>query len=173
MAALVLSAKAALAAVLLVAGGAKLAGLAGFASTVRLFAPRRVGQAAIRSAALAIAACELLLGALSLALPAAREANVAVFVLCCAFLATSVIGYARFRGYSCRCFGGLSRKKFDRAAVARSTALLALSSLALAPVRATYVQLGTAPKVLLLLGAAVLACAAYTAARAVGPEGSH
>src|SRR6185437_2275840 len=72
----VLGAKAILAVMLVVAGGAKLADLAGFAAALRLFAPRRLAgsaaaQPVLRRLALAVAVGELALGMISLSCPAA------------------------------------------------------------------------------------------------------
>jgi hypothetical protein len=162
---LVLGAKAALAVVLVVAAGAKLADLNGFASAVRLFAPRPVPWPVLRAVALGIAAAEFALGAASLSSPAAGWLNPVVLGAGCAFIAVSAVGYAFHRGRSCRCFGALSQRKFDAAAIARSILIAAMAAVAMAPVRPSSVQLTAITRVLLLAAAAMLAFVALTAAR--------
>ena len=169
---LVLGAKAVLAVMLLVAGGAKLADLAGFAAALRLFTPRRLaGSAAalplLRRLALAVAAGELALGTVSLTCPALGWVNPAVLAVGCVFAAVSVAGYAFHRGRSCRCFGALSQRRFDRAGIGRAGLIAALAILALAGVPAAAVQLSTGDRGLLLGGACLIAFAACTAARAL------
>src|SRR5207245_2542215 len=81
---LALGCKAALAVLLLAAGGAKLADLGEFATTVALFLPRRPGREPGgrgpggwgHSVALAIAAGEIVAGAASLAIPRAWWLNI-------------------------------------------------------------------------------------------------
>jgi hypothetical protein len=164
---LILAAKAALAALLVTAAGAKLADLAGFASAVRLFAPRRAAGSVLRAVALGIAFAELGLGAASLSSPAVTWLNPAVFAVGCAFVAVSAVGYAFHRGRSCRCFGALSQRKFDAAGVARSVVIAAVAAIAMSPVQPTFIQLALAARLLLLATALLLALAAFTAARAL------
>ena len=78
MVVLALGAKAAVAVLLLVAGGAKLADLAGFAGAIRLFLPPTTPRpilAALPAASAALALAELLTGAASLCWPAGRWLN--------------------------------------------------------------------------------------------------
>jgi hypothetical protein len=151
----VLGAKALLAVMLLVAGGAKLAGLEAFAATVLLLAPRRRplpralsrrwpagpalavlrswapgSKAGARRVARTVALGEIALGGASLAVPAAPWLNLAVLAAAAGFVAVSAAGYAFHRGRSCRCFGALSQRRFDRAGLARSAAVAALAGLA-------------------------------------------
>lgn len=180
----VLSCKAVIAVLLLAAGGAKLADLPGFAGTVRLFVPRSSGAAsldwqtqAVRSAdgspqialrlATGIAAGELAVGAVSLSVPQARWPNLIVLASCVAFLVTWSIGYGRHRGRSCRCFGALSARGFDRAGIVRAAVLVlaALAATTAVPVHA--VQLGLGGQLALLAGGALIACATYSAAAVV------
>jgi hypothetical protein len=170
MPAAVLGAKAALAVMLLVAGGAKLADLAGFAAAVRLFTPRRLAGSAsappvLRGAALSIALGELALGGASLTSPALGWLNPVVLVVGCGFVAVSGYGYAFHRGRSCRCFGALSQRKFDLAGVGRAAAVAALAAVACGGVPPSAVRLGLADRGLLLAAAGFLACLAFTAAR--------
>jgi len=162
---LVLGAKAALAVVLVVAAGAKLADLHGFASAVRLFAPRPAPWPVLRAVALNIAVAEFALGAASLSSPAAGWLNPVVLAVGCAFAAVSAVGYAFHRGRSCRCFGALSQRKFDAAGIARSILIVAMAAVAMAPVQPSSVQLTPITRVLLLAAAAMLAFVALTAAR--------
>lgn len=172
-------AKAVLAVMLLVAGAAKLAGLDGFAATVRLFIPagllRRAGPRAARLArwiALAAALGEVALGGASLAAPAAGWLNTVVLAVAGAFVVVSAVGYARHRGRSCRCFGALARRRFDRAGVGRAVLIAAVSTLPLAGLPASSARLGLAGRGLLLAAAVLLAAGAFTAARvlAVVPD---
>jgi hypothetical protein len=178
---LILGAKSALAVLLLVAAGAKLADLPGFASAVGLFVPRPASWAVLRpaswpvlrpaswpvlrSVALVIALAELVLGAASLSSPAARWLNPVVFAVCCAFVAVSGAGYAFHRRRSCRCFGALSQRKFDAAGIARSVLAAAAAAFAMAPVQPSSVQLTATSRLLLLAAAAMLAFVAFTAAK--------
>lgn len=164
---LALGAKSALAALLLVAGGAKLADLAGFASTVRLFLPRRASWPVLRNVALAITLAELALGAASLSSPALRWPNPVIFALGGGFVVVSVTGYALHRGRSCHCLGALSARSFDGAGIARSIAIAAAAAVAMRSVRPAFVQLATAERIVLLGASCLLAFAAYTAARAL------
>jgi len=168
----VLGAKAILAVMLVVAGGAKLADLAGFAAVLRLFAPRRLAgsaaaQPALRRLALAVALGELALGMISLSCPAAGWVNPVVAAAGCAFVVVSVAGYAFHRGRSCRCFGALSQRRFDRAGIARAIVIAAAAGAALARVPAESVRLGSGDRLLLLAGACLTAFVALTAARAL------
>jgi hypothetical protein len=161
-------AKAGLAVLLLVAGAAKLAGLDGFAATVRLFVPaglRRRPRWLPRLIALTVALGELGLGGASLAAPAAGWLNLAVLAAGGGFVVVSVIGYARHRGRSCRCFGALSRRRFDRAGIGRALIIAAVAAVPLAGLPASAVRLTPADRGLLLAAAFVLAAGAFTAAR--------
>lgn len=162
----VLSCKAVIAVLLLAAGGAKLADLPGFAGTVRLFVPRSSGAASLRLAT-GIAAGELAAGAVSLSVPQARWPNLIVLASCVAFLVTWSIGYGRHRGRSCRCFGALSARGFDRPGIVRAAVLVlaALAATTAVPVRA--VQLGLGGQLALLAGGALIAGATYSAAAVV------
>lgn len=168
----ILGAKAVLAVMLLVAGGAKLADLAGFAAALRLFTPRRVaGSAAaqplLRRLALSVALGELALGTVSLTCPAVAWVNPVVLAAGCAFVLVSVAGYAFHRGRSCRCFGALSQRRFDRAGIGRAVLIAALAALAMAGVPAPAVRLSLSDRLLLLAGACLIAFVACTAARAL------
>jgi hypothetical protein len=175
----VLGAKALLAVMLLVAGGAKLADLDSFAASVRLFLPRRLrsgassaagpltSQASARRIAWAVALAELGLGGASLAAPAIWPLNLAVLATACCFAAVSGIGFAFHRGRPCRCFGALSRRKFDRAGLARASAVAALAGGAAVPVTPAAVALTPAGHGLLIAGSAFIAFVAFTAARSL------
>lgn len=168
----VLGAKAVLAVMLLVAGGAKLAGLDGFAASIRLFLPRRVaGSARLRGLprrlALAVALGELALGGASLTSPALGWVNPVVLIVCCAFVAVSGAGYAFHRGRSCRCFGALSQRRFDLAGVGRAVVVAGVAGLAVAGVPASSVRLGPGDRGLLLAACFLLAFVAFSAARAL------
>ncbi|HEY3907527.1 MAG TPA: MauE/DoxX family redox-associated membrane protein [Streptosporangiaceae bacterium] len=165
----VLSCKAVIAVLLLAAGGAKLADLSGFASTVRLFLPR---PARARSPQLAagIAVGELAAGAVSLSVPQARWPSLVVLAVCVAFALTWSVGYVRHRGRSCRCFGALSAREFDQAGVVRAGVLVLAALAAAAPVPVLSVQLGLGGRLALLAGGALIAGATCSAAAAAGPR---
>lgn len=159
--------KAILCAVLLVAGGAKLADLSGFASTVRLFVPRYrwMLRRAPRIVAVGVAVAELVVGIMSLSLPHLRWPNVLVLCVAGAFVVVSTYGYAVHRNRSCRCFGALSQRRFDLGAVARSIVISTLAAVVVA--RPAAIPLAAADEALLGLSAALLAFAAFTAARSL------
>ena len=163
-----LTAKALVAVMLLVAGGAKLADVASFAAAVRLLLPLRVPRAAAAAAALTVAAAELALGAASLSLPAVGWLNPVVFALACGFVSVSGLGYALHRGRSCRCFGALSSRRFDAPGMARSAAIAAAAAIAMSGVPPAMVTISAASRVLLLLAGSLVALAAFSAAHALG-----
>lgn len=157
----VLACKASIAVLLLTAGGAKLADLAGFAATVRLFVP-------VRALAVVIAAGEIGAGAASLSLPAVGWLNQAVFVICCGFLVVWAVGYARHAGRPCRCFGALSKRGFTLAGIGRAAGLTVAAFAATASVPGVAVRLSLLTRLGLLAGAALVAAAAFSAAAAAG-----
>ncbi len=176
MTTLILGAKAGLAVLLLVAGGAKLADLAGFEAAIRQFVPGR-GRQIGSVAATAIAAAELAAGVASLCWPALGFVNLAVLALAIGFVAVAAAGYARRRGQPCRCFGALTRRAFGRRELGQAVVIMAAAALAARPVVPTAMRLAGAAHLLLLCGAALTALAAFTAARALQagwtePEGS-
>jgi hypothetical protein len=169
--ALVLAAKAAVAVLLLASGGAKLADLAGFAGTIRLFVPIRASAWALSAAhyaAVTIAVAELLTGAVSLCWPALAWVNLVVLALSCSFAVVAGLGYARHRGRPCHCFGALTRSGFGLASLLRAAATLAAAAVACLPVRPpTQLDFALAFHLLLLAGAASMAAAARAAAKAL------
>ena len=160
---LALMTKAGLAAVLLVAAGAKLADLDGFALTVRLFLPRIPR----RGAAAAIVGAEFALGTASLCCPAVAWLNLAVLGAGCGFVAVAAAGYAFYRGRACSCFGALSRRRFDAAGIARAAVIAAAAAVAVVAVPPSAVRLAVPQRFGLLAAACLLAAAACTAARAL------
>lgn len=170
MVVLALGAKAAIAVLLLVAGGAKLADLAGFGAAIRLFLPAAAPQrvlAVLPAASAALALAELLIGAASLCWPAVGWLNWLVLALACGFTVVAAVGYARYRGRPCRCFGALTRRSFGLRTIAQALLIAAVAGLALRPARPAQVDLGLAAHLLLLAAAGLLALAAFTAARAL------
>jgi hypothetical protein len=164
---IIVGVKSALAMMLLVAGGAKLADLAGFAATVRMFVPRPELGPATRAVAVATALTEVALGAASVAVPAAWWVNPVILALACLFVVVSAAGYARFRGRSCQCFGALSQRKFDGWGAARAAVVAAAAVVALAGVRPAATQLSLVARAGLLAAALLVALTAFTAARAL------
>jgi hypothetical protein len=174
MTALALAAKAALAVLLIAAGGAKLADLAGFAAAIRLFVPRRAPartQALVPPAAAGIITAELGAGTISLCWPSAAWAGFAVLALACGFTVVAGIGYANYRGRPCRCFGALTRRSFSVRSLLQSVLILAAAVLATRPAGQAQVTLALTAHVLLLAAAGLMALAAYTAARALAMGG--
>jgi hypothetical protein len=165
---LILGAKSALAMMLLIAGGAKLADLAGFTATMRMFAPHPVPRPAVQVAAPTVALVEVAAGVTSLAAPAVGWVDPAIFAVACVFVVVSAVGYAFFRGRSCRCFGALSQRKFDAWGIARAAAIAAVAAAAMTGVRPAAVQIQVAGRVGLLAAALLLAVTAFTAAKALG-----
>jgi hypothetical protein len=164
------AAKTALAVLLLIAGGAKLADLAGFGAAIRIFVPAGLpaGIAGrVTAAAAAIAATELAAGAVSLCWPALRWMNLAVLALACAFAAVAILGYARHRGRPCRCFGALTRRELGLRNIAQALLILAVAVLATRPVPPGRLQLGLTAHLLLVAAASIVAAAAFTAAKAL------
>lgn len=164
----VLACKASLAVLLLAAGGAKLADLAGFAATVRLFVPGRLPRAPAVSSVLAaaIAAGEVVAGAASLSMPAAGWINPVVLVICCCFAAVWTVGYVRHAGRPCRCFGALSRRGFTMAGIGRAAGLTLAAAAATASVPQVSIELSLLTRLGLLAGGALVAMAAFSAAAA-------
>jgi hypothetical protein len=165
MDALALCAKAALAVMLIVAGGAKLADQVGFAAVVRLFIPVRALAPAYKHIATAIALAEVILGCASLSFPAARWINLLVLLAGCAFVVVSVTGLVLHRGKSCSCFGPLSRRKFDVQSVVRSILIAAFAAVAMVGVSPSSVRLGVTTQALLLIAGAMLLTVSYVAAK--------
>lgn len=162
-----LMAKAVLATMFLVAGGAKLADLDAFGSSVRLFVPSGIAARDIRWLAGGIALVELAVGAASLAWPLLRLLNVIVLALTCCFLGVSIHGYVFHRGHSCRCFGALSQRRFNPVSVGRNAVIVVVALIAVRNVRSTVIDLTTEETALLLAAGALLAMASFTAARSL------
>jgi hypothetical protein len=168
MDALILGAKSVLAVMLVFAGGAKLADVAGFAVTMRLFLPWQPPRAVVRGGAVSVAGGEFLLGAASLSSPSVRWLNLVIFAVALLFVGVAAVGYVLYRGRSCRCFGALSQRKFDALGVLRSVAVAAVAAVAMAAVRPAAVHVGGTERALLAVAAILLALAALAAARSVG-----
>jgi methylamine utilization protein MauE len=164
----VLGGKTSIAVLLLAAGGAKLADRPGFASNVRLFIPPalRLPHRVPAVLAVAIAVAELGAGAASLSAPQARWLNLAVVAIYAAFVVVWAVGFTKYRGRSCRCFGALSERGFTGAGLVRAVLLLAVAVLATAPVPSASIRLSLADQLGLLAGGALIAAVAYSAATA-------
>ena len=169
MTTVILAVKAVLAVMLLAAGAAKLADVSGFTTTLRLFAPPPLRGVTLRAAGVAIAGAELLIGATSFAFPELAVVNALVLAAGCAFVIASTLGYVLHRGAACRCFGQLSHRAFDAAAVGRSLGIAGLAAIVVAAtISPGAVRLTAAAHVLLAAAAALLAVATFTAARVLG-----
>ena len=165
-----LGAKAAIAVVLLVAGAAKLADLAGFAAAIRLFLPARSPRrvlAALPAAGASLALAELLTGTASLCWPAAGWLNWLVLAVAAGFAVVAAVGYARHHGRPCRCFGALTRRSFGVRTIAQALLTAAVAGLAVRAAGPAQLDLGPAAQLLLLAAAGLVALAAFTAARAL------
>jgi hypothetical protein len=163
--------KSGIAVLLLAAGGAKLADLAGFAGSVRLFVPSAAAGRVPLALAGVIATGELVAGAASLVVPAARWPNLVVLGICVSFLAVWTFGYVRHRGRPCRCFGALSRRGFSSGGVLRAGGLVLAALVALMRAPIASVQLGTGSRAGLLAGALLVGAAAFSAATAAAGAG--
>ena len=107
------------------------------------------------------------MGLASLTLPAITALNALVFAIACTFVAVSATGYAFHRGRSCRCFGRCPSGDSTRG-VLRSAVIAGIAAVAPAHVGAAALQLGATARTLLFAAAAILAVAAFTAARVRG-----
>ena len=136
----VFGAKTSIAVLLVAAGGAKLADVRGFAASVAQFVPAAATGQVGPLIAGAIAAGESGAGAASLAAPGTGWLNELVLVICCGFLGVWAVGYARYRGRPCRCFGALSQRRFTAAGIVRAVSLVGLAGVAMIPVPALSLQ---------------------------------
>lgn len=164
---LTVACKSVIALVLIVAGGAKLADPASFAAAIRTFTSQRPAYPVVKALAMTIASTELSLGVVSLSLPSVWVLNVCVFAMACGFLLVSLIGYVFHRGRPCRCFGALSRRKFDASSVLRGLGLVLLSAVATLHVQQAAIGVSVQDNFLLAVVASLVACAAFAAARAL------
>lgn len=165
---IILALKSALALMLLVAGAAKLADLPSFSATVRLFMPRKTPRGAQLGVASAVGAVELALGSASLSFPATHAINLVVLLAGCVFVVISAVGYIFHRDVACRCFGRLSHRTFDAAALARSVMIAALAAVVVASnVSPAATRITTTSDLFLFAAEALVAIATFTAARAL------
>jgi hypothetical protein len=168
---IVLATKAAVAVLLLVSGGAKLPDLSGFAATIGLFAPARASArvlAAAHHAAVAIAAAELVTGAVSLCWPQIGWVNPVVLAVSGSFVLVAGVGYARHRGRPCHCFGSLTKRGFGLPSLLRALVIMMAAAAACVAVRpAPLLHFALALHLLLLAAAVLMAAAAAAAARAL------
>lgn len=124
-----LTGRAALAAVLVAAGSAKLADVESFAVTLTALGISAHRQPVARRLGVALPLMELGIG-FALASGAAPEAvDIAALVLTIAFSAAVVVALSRHLQVTCRCFGALSESQFSRRGLARSLALMALAAI--------------------------------------------
>jgi len=160
-------AKATFAVILIIAGGAKLADLTGFAAVFRLFIAMRLPTPVYAYLARGTALAEVFLGCVSLSFPAVKLVNLIALTAGCAFVVVSVTGFAFHRGRSCNCFGVLSRIKFDARGVFRSLILAAFAVLAVIGASPSAARLCATSQLLLLATGAVLSAVSFTAAKAL------
>lgn len=148
---------------LLLAGLGKVTVMSDFTSSAERFIPATVQHYA-RQVAIAVVAVEIVIGLSTLLIPSSRLLDVVVVALFAGLLAISVIGYQRYRGSSCRCFGPLSKGEFNRLAIARNTllALAACSVLVFEP--AQRIVFPTVPWIVSAIAVAVVSAAFLEAA---------
>lgn len=164
---LILGAKSALAVMLIIAGGAKLADVSSFAATMRLFMPWQPRRSAMRCFAVGVAVSEVALGTASLSWPAANWLNTLTVAAACLFFVITSVGYVLYRGRTCRCFGALSQRKFGKLSVLRSLGMVTVAVVAMFDVRLAAVELSEAARSLLAVSAVFLTLAALAAANAM------
>lgn len=169
---LILIAKAGLSVMLLLAAGGKLADLPGFAAAVRLFVPGWTSSAFALCIAVCIVFTEFALGISSLSLPSVTWLNTAILALGCGFFIVTVAGYIFHRGRSCRCFGALSRRKFDAAAILRSVMIAGVAAVAVLAVPNASREIGAMSAILLCAAGFLTAVASFSAARTLDAAGS-
>jgi hypothetical protein len=160
-----LIAKAAVAVILIVAGGAKLADIPGFTTTVRIFVPVRTSKAVSTVFARALSLLELGLATGSLAFPRIIAFDIAIFILCCMFVVVSVYGYIFHHGRSCRCFGALTARTFDGEGIGRSALMAGLAGFVVADIQPAAATADLTGTILLIVSIVVVGFASYTAAR--------
>jgi uncharacterized membrane protein YphA (DoxX/SURF4 family) len=119
-----------LALVFISGGSAKLANLTEFQTVLaRLGLPKR-----LKPIALAVIAVEILMALAIISGWWWRFTNFAVLTVAIGFVLVSLWAYHRSAETTCRCFGALSASRFDRRAIARTSALATLALVvALAP----------------------------------------
>ncbi len=171
MTALILGCKAGIAVLLLVAGAAKLADLAGFGSAVRLFLPAalppRPAARLTAAGAGAVALAELGLGLGSLGWPQAGWLNLDVLALAAGFVLVAGAGMALHPGKSCGCLGTLSQRSFGWRGLAQAACVAAVAWLASWHVSAGQLRIDLTAQLLLLAAACLTALVAFTAARVI------
>lgn len=106
-----------LAAVLIVAGSAKLADLDGFRDTLKGLGFVRDAGSSASFACLAICSAELGLGSATLVGIWPREVNLALLLLTLLFAAVTSYAAAWKPEVTCRCYGSLTRSQFSRTAL--------------------------------------------------------
>ncbi len=168
MTAVLVAAKVALAATLIMAGIAKLGTLPAFAGTIRQFLGQQGFPTLSVPLAGTIAVAEVAVGTASLWLAGRRAPDVAMALMCAALLATAVFGYVRRRGQACHCFGGLAPGTFGWQTIARCAVMLAAALLVLiAPIRTERLAGlgGAAAQILTVATVALIGLAVAAAAR--------
>lgn len=162
-----LVAKSVMGVLLVVAGASKLADLTSFAAAIRLFLPHQIALRELRLVGATIALSEFAIGAASLSRPTTGWLNGLVLALSCGFLVISTLGYVFHRGRSCRCFGALSKRRFDALGIVRSLALVAISLISTRPVSAAVVDVNFTESFLLALVGVLVGLGAFTAAQSL------
>lgn len=163
----VLTCKALLAVMFVIAGSAKLADPDAFASAVRLFTTTHVTRTDLRRLAFGVAAAEVTLGGVSLVSPSLLWVNIVVAAATVAFVVVSVLGYVFYRGRQCRCFGALSTRGFDGLGIARSVLIASCAAVAMVHVSVGSTAIDSTQRSLLACVAVLVAFAAIAADKAL------
>jgi uncharacterized membrane protein YphA (DoxX/SURF4 family) len=117
--------RSALAAILVVAGSAKLSGIDSFARTLRAV---KLGPAKSSHAAAAIIAlAEISLGVALVGSEPNLVVDVLVALLMAAFVVVAIRGARLDKPIACRCFGALTERRFGNAAITQASVLLLLA----------------------------------------------
>lgn len=157
----------ALAAVLIMAGAAKLSDLSAFEATLVGLVGKRYG--ALRWFAMAVAAWEVGLGMAVLGVSRLELVNVGLVVTFGGFVLATSWAVWRRPGLSCRCFGALSNSEFSVRRLITGTILTLIAILVLIADHATGTQPSIDPSMLafVMAGYALLGLATIQAARTV------
>lgn len=108
---------------LLLAGISKIPVKTNFEASAARFVPASVRRYA-RQVGAAVIAVEIATGFATLLIVRSLFLDAVDIVLFTALLTISIVGYRRYRGASCRCFGALSKGQFNWLAIGRNAVLV-------------------------------------------------
>ncbi len=161
-----LVARDALAAVLVIAGSAKLADLNGFEQTLAGLFDLSLIQS--RLLALLVPLFEIALG-IAITMAMSRAVDAAALAIFVVFAASSAWALWRRPSLACRCFGSLSNSQFTTSGLIRGSLLVATAALALmiGPGAVESPDRSGPPTMLVVAAFGVLGIAAWQAARTI------